>query len=152
MNEDQKKAYEDRLNLLPQVYQEVIRSYPWEERVISIGNDKKLYLDQVDGLLAEVALVLVGLTGADDFRTELLSHMIVDDEKVDELIQALNVQIFNPITESIQKRTSEVQPQFEAAPKKILANDAPASVFKIAPESYSTSEAKPQDPYHEPID
>ncbi len=152
MNEDQKKAYEDRLNLLPQVYQEVIRSYPWEERVISIGNDKKLYLDQVDGLLAEVALVLVGLTGADDFRSELLSHMIVEDDKVDELIQALNVQIFNPITDTIQKRTSEVQPQFESAPKNTQAASTATGVFKIAPESYSTSEAHPQDPYHEPID
>lgn len=172
MNEDQNKAFEDQLDLLPQAYQEVVRSYPWEERTISVGRDAGLYLNDIEDLTAEVALVLVGITQPEDFHSTLVSRLMISDEKASEVERGLNLMLFNPIREAVQKRTLQNQDQFMSAPSTGMdLAKAPAqtpetptsSVFKVAPEKYSVSttptpqtqkklQRNPIDPYREPIE
>lgn len=155
MNEEQKQAFEEQLNALPETYQEVVRSYPWEERVISIGTGQKLYLDQVDDLAAEVALALVGITEPDDMKNELIDRLLIDATKAESLVRALNLEIFTPIQEIMQQKTSAVAPQFEGKNDAAADSPKPGAVFKIAPEKYSLQNEKKEkntDPYREPIE
>lgn len=150
MNEDQKKAYEEHLALLPAAYQEVIRSYPWQDHVVSIGTSQKLFLDQIDTLYAEVALVLVGIIDVEDVQTELVERLFIEDSQADALVRALNLEIFTPIREAIQKKLDATESQF-AAP---TATSVFAPVTTVPPQKYTAPLDKKQsgDPYHEPID
>ena len=158
MNEDQKKAFEHALDQLPIAYQEAIRAYPWEERVVSIGTANKLYLNQIDHLTADVALVLAGLADADEFKDAIIDRIMLDDRLADELVRALNLEIFIPIREAVQKKTGAVQSQFKESARSSSPQPTVNTVFKVLPEKYTfTQNAKKEsresgDPYREPID
>lgn len=148
MNEDQKKAYEEHLDLLPVAHQEVIRSYPWQDHVVSIGTGQKLYLDQIDSLYAEVALVLVGAIDVEDIQDELVERLFIEESQAESLVRALNLEIFNPIREAIQKKLDQTEAQF-IQPTQVFT---PVATHKPQTHINSLKTKPTDDPYREPIE
>lgn len=167
MNEEQKKEFEKNVALLPQAFQDAIKTSSWEEKVITVGQKQGLYYDQIDRVIAEVALVLAGLSRADELDMHIIQQTDIENDKVDELVRALNHEVFEPIEESVRQKTAQSQPQFSpiaptATPMSALETPASTTqqvttgVFKVPPEKYQVksldAEKKAADPYREPIE
>lgn len=163
MNEKQKQAFNDQILLLPKAFQDAISESKWEERVINVGEKAGLYLDQTDELISEVALVLSGLIEEIDFRKRVVDRLMIDYDKADELIRALNHEVFEPLEASVRAKTENKDLQFTSktigVPTQVQAPSVQqftTGVFKVAPEKYSVKTLDTQkpsgDPYREPIE
>lgn len=163
MNDDQKKAFNDQVALLPKPFQEAIAESHWEEHVVTVGTKASLYLDQIDELISEVALVLSGLIDEDTFRSRLVEELVINYDKADELIRALNHEVLEPVEALVQSKTQNKEPQFTPAQPTTASSVATpmptqqftTGVFKVAPEKYSVKSLETKkniDPYHEPIE
>lgn len=161
MNEEQKKAFNDQVALLPRPFQEAIQKSGWEQRVVTVGDKIGLHLDQIDELITEVALVLSGLTTEDGFRERIVEHLMIQHDVADEIIRILNHEVFEPIEADVRTKTENKEPQFTST-TNVIAPQAPTvqkfttGVFKVAPEKYSVKTLDTQkpagDPYREPIE
>lgn len=165
MNEQQKAEFEKNVALLPKAFQDAIHESHWEGKIIEVGEKQGLYYDQIDTVIAEVALVLAGLEQANNLDTNITQRVDLDNDKIDALLRALNHEVFEPIEESVRQKTEQKTPQFVPTQTPSAATQqAPVStttqvttgVFKVAPEKYSIKsldDKKPNvDIYREPIE
>ena len=74
MREALQASIREELVKLPKPYQQAINSFDWPRKCEEIGARHDLLEDEIAGLQAEVALVLMGLS---DLRT---LHRYIDDE------------------------------------------------------------------------
>ncbi len=159
MNEQQKQAFENQLNQIPPMYRDAIRAVPWEAKTIEIGQKHKLFINQIDELMSEVALVLVGLVTGEVFRKRVADKLDIEYELADELIRELNLEIFERVREIVKNATPPAAPQSVPIQTNTVTSTAPQffqGVTKVAPEKHTITslEKKPIniDPYHEPIE
>jgi len=169
MNESQQQAFEQQLNLMAPAFQEAIRAVPWEAKTMAIGQKHKLYLDQVDELVTEVALMLVGLTSSDDFAKRIREELLIDYDMANNLVRELNLEVLDHVLEVAQQKTPSEAPQavpvqtvnpLENATVAPMSSATPSSqpsimeqvtsgVFKVAPEKTTITSL---DPYREPLE
>lgn len=161
MDEEQRKTFKESLLQLPLPIQRAILESDWEEKVIKIGQSHKLYFDQIDALIAETSIVLLGLATPGEFHNNLIDAIEVDKPEVlDAIEREVYLMVFKPIHDEVLEETAHKDQQFtlvadtESTSTPPTTNTPFSPVVKIAPETHTTEEkpsAQSGDPYQEPI-
>jgi len=93
-----KQAIKEVLITLPENYQKVVNSFPWEKISKEIGGKHLLVADSdLNDLQVEVALVLLGLEDPENFESRVEDNVVVKENEAREIEQEVFIKIFEPI-------------------------------------------------------
>lgn len=87
---------------LPDEVRDAIRSTPWEQTIIELGQKYRLNVDQLGEFQMETMLTLIGLVHPDQYSSELRSRIHVSEEVIQSLVMEANQRIFGKIRESLK--------------------------------------------------
>ncbi len=140
MDIDFKRKIEERMQEIPAPLARAIQESGWENIVFDIGRKYNLHVDDIGEMQNELILVLVGITHPEEFRSILLNEIRIPSDKIDLIINDLNVQINEKIKNSLKKHLdieeSEVEEVKEESLKSQTADDHEKKVLKKAGVSF----------------
>lgn len=104
-----KRQIEERMEEIPAPLAEAIRQSGWENIVFDIGRKYSLHVDDIGNIQNELILVLVGITHPDEFRSILLKELRIPEDKVDLIIDEINVKLNEKIKNTLKQTLKEVE-------------------------------------------
>lgn len=99
-NEQQIK---EKFESLPKDVQEAITSSEMEERIFEIAKKNGIQIDESVELVRITGLVMLGLESKSEFVSLVQDALSVDFQKAQDIVVAINEQVFNSIRESLKK-------------------------------------------------
>lgn len=96
----------DANSKLPKETLEAIAAVDWRSFILKLREKKGLTFEQLGELETETELLLCGLLSPVDYPKELRERMRLQSVQVDELLNEMNVSVFNRIKEELVKRTA----------------------------------------------
>ena len=124
MNTDTQNL-QNKFDELPKEIKEAITSVDFAEKLQSIGRKNGLMIDQLDPLLEEVGLIMLGETETKDFGRKISSRLGMPSDKTDSLVRNVDQEIFQPIRASL----ITLYPSKPTAAQNILPPPAKPSTF-----------------------
>ncbi len=88
---------ENRLRYLPEITGQAIGSIDWATRIITIGHNYGLHVDEMEDFQAVVLKSMIGLISPENFETELINALALSPATTEKIITELNVAVFEPI-------------------------------------------------------
>jgi len=98
---------QERYDRLPPDIREAIDSVSTTSIIVDIGQKNGLMYDQIEELVNEVGLVLVGLTPSPMFVSNIARRMQIDTGRAMLVTQDINKQIFDKMRDSLKKIEEE---------------------------------------------
>ena len=141
----------DRYDRLPEVVKDALFSEATSNKMMEIGKENGLMIDQVGTLAQETGYVMVGLVSPQEYPSRLSSTLGIDAGKASTIATSVNEQVFKPIREHLLKpaeEKTEQKPSFipEQTPKKINTENREQQRVPPPPET-----PQPQSPKKEPV-
>lgn len=102
MDENVKKALKERFDALPKTVQESILSSEYQNTLVEISKKYQMTVGQLAVLEQETTLVMMGLTGPDEFRNQLVQQLGIDQNKCDQVIADINERVFKKIRDLLK--------------------------------------------------
>ena len=96
----------------------------------AIGNKHGLHIDQIGDLADATALVMIGLEPISSYIPELEQRLKLQTEKVKEIAEDINLEIFIQIRESIQKMAESKSGGIQAFGPEDLPNVENKNLFE----------------------
>jgi hypothetical protein len=134
---DKKKSLEEivneRLEQLPKVVQNAIRSGDVKEHMQKLAERHKLHVDQWESLEREVQFTLLGFQPVEELEQNIMSEVGVPQEKAHELAIAIGQSVFEPIREVLERELSnpEAKPEdvsdMETSRRQAIASEKAAT-------------------------
>lgn len=150
-SEELQKMMEDRLAALPQVVQRAIASSDLQKNLRDLSTTEKLHLDQWESLEHVVMLTLLGIHPIEELEQNIASDVGVPMETATKLAQNINLTVFEPIREELERQLEHPDAQakevsgVEAMRDQALANspgEPTAPAIQPATQPSSTPEVK----------
>lgn len=91
-----------RYEKLPQALKDAIFSQVNAEKMYALGKRNGLTIDQMGGVTSETGYVILGITHPRDFVRNLKQKLNIDQEKVRQVAEDVNREIFRPIREHLK--------------------------------------------------
>ncbi len=88
---------DNRLRYLPEVTGKAIASIDWSSKIIEIGHKYGIHVDDIEDLQAVVLKSMIGLLPPDEFHQNLVMATAVSPTTAEQIINAMNTEIFEPI-------------------------------------------------------
>lgn len=113
---------------LPAKIQAVIADAETEKKVLAIGEQEQLHVDQLGQLADETGLVLLGIAPPTEFINHLQTRLGIEKTKAQSLAQAINERVFLPIQDALKTLSATPAPEEKtekvfSLPKKIWDED-----------------------------
>lgn len=105
------KNLQEKFDSLPDVIKNAVTSVDFANNLQKIGQKNGLHIDELDALLEEVGLVMIGETKASDFPPKLGKRLNLDEGKLSPLVQKIDEEIFKPIRSALMSLTKNDQTQ-----------------------------------------
>lgn len=102
--EDQIK---EKYDSLPEDVRQAITSSEMEERIFEIARKNGVQIDESAELIRITGLVMLGLENKSDFVSMVQDALSVDFQKAQDIVVAINEQVFNSIRDSLKKIHNE---------------------------------------------
>jgi molybdopterin converting factor small subunit len=118
MNPETEKIIKDQMKKLPTEIRELFTNPSIDAKIVNIGKNNGLNVEQLVTLQTETYLVMLGLVHPDDYPSELKDHLNIDDEKVENIVAETNEKILSKITE----RLREIYEEMDATSENIDIN------------------------------
>ncbi len=163
-----KHNIENYFDELPDVNKKVLLDSTWEQDVWEIAKKHGLMLDEIEILVEEIGLVLLGVEPQSALQDNLRRHgNMHEKDLVSEMIREINIMVFTPMREKIQELLkhphrddiiSAIEDKQSTKPQETVAHRKLSEIFSLAPATSDRSAEPPktyaagEDPYHEPID
>ncbi len=96
---------------LPQKLQQAISSPDIHQKIMDIGNEHRLHIDQIGELVDQIGLVMLGLERSSDFVSTVSSRLSMSSNEARAIADDINTQIFS----SIKTDMREMEAKEEAA-------------------------------------
>lgn len=144
MNIKLKEKIEEEMVNLPKELQEVIKSFDWGKATEEIGKKHLLDESEVNDLQTETGLVLIGLTSADSYASNVESNVGLSKEEAEKIAAEVDIKIFGPIykklSENMEKNLKDRNPNWKQVVNFVVSG-GDYSVFtqKDEPKSYLES-------------
>ena len=106
MKEEIKIEIDKIMANLPERDRQAINSMDWASKVTETAERQGLERDEIDLVIVETALVLLGLNDQDTFK-ENLEELALSDTDLDKMISKISNQIFTPIARQIELKIKE---------------------------------------------
>lgn len=159
-----KQTYDEYVARLTPVHQQALRSIDWQAKTIEVGHSFGLHVDELEDLVVETMLVLIGANTADQYPTELKERIPLPPAELDRLTSEIADQVFTPIHDRIvegipgtqestitvtaPRAAAEAGESFPAAPNPIQVeaqlNRAADIEILADPDTESTPAAHPE--------
>lgn len=143
------KHYTENLALLPQISQQAISSFDWVTILLDIGKSYALQLDELEDLQLETMMLIVGITPADDYESELSSVLPLSKTDLGKLLGDINTKILEPIHDYIVNGGPVTISTMETAGVSVVSEQSPSSIdstfspLRIDPQSVDTGVVLP---------
>ena len=96
-----KHKIENQFEMLPDVNKKVLLESTWEQDVWSIAKKHGLLIDEIEILVDEIGLVLLGAERVDNLHDHIRSAGLHDDI-VNDIIREINAVVFMPMQQKIK--------------------------------------------------
>lgn len=145
----------EQLAALPLVVQRAIASSDLQKNLRDLSTTEKLHLDQWESLEHVVMLTLLGIHPIEELEHNIASEVGVPMETATKLAQSINLSVFEPIREELERQLEHPDAQakevsgVEAARNEALANaqeDSPTATPAAAPTVPAIQPATPPPP------
>jgi hypothetical protein len=120
-----KEAYAE---LVP-AHQAALDSMDWQTETIAIGKEFGLHVDELETLLIETMLVLIGSLPAAEFPSELTTELPLPPTELAKLMDEIGKRVFTPIHNKVIGQTEPIP----AAPVE-MKPEMPAPTVSLIPE------------------
>ena len=126
---------DNRLRYLPDITAQAIASVDWPIKVIEIGRKFGLHMEDIEDLQAVVLKSMTGLASPDDFETNIIAATAASPATVNNIIQELNRQIFEPIHDFVMSGGKAPDPLAQHGIALSSEDDVPVStpMSSVAP-------------------
>lgn len=153
MNEELKNKINEQLQILPKQYRDVIDNFGWEKIIENIGKENGLYDEQIEDLLIETVLVIIGLVDFDDFIYNIEDNLIVEREIGEKIVNEINFQLLEPLEETLKKTFPELIEDIEDEEtiKNSLENPPVSKSISFVEQKMNTSHTLDQKSISVPI-
>lgn len=139
---------DNRLRYLPEVTGKAIASIDWSSKIIEIGHKYGIHVDDIEDLQAVVLKSMIGLLPPDEFERNLVMATAVSPSTAEQVIEAMNAAIFEPIHQFVM--SGGKKPDALAAAGIELEKEEPAEqptvLPQAAPELEIPASPEPQKP------
>src|SRR5581483_5451989 len=142
-----------RLDALPKDIQELVYSADMTTIVGQIGAKYKLHIDQVGALESEAVAVMIGLTKAEEFVSNLEDALGIPEEQAKRIETDINELLFVKIRESMKNlypSSKQGEPQPPPAPQtptpQAMPEQKPQSLQPQQPQAPRPPQQPPQPP------
>jgi hypothetical protein len=98
------RRLQERLERLPHVVQDAIKSSEIEKHLQELANVHKLHLDQWELLENEVKLTLLGFQPTENLAQNIKKEVQVDDETAETLAKDISRLVFEPIRQELERQ------------------------------------------------
>ncbi len=145
-----KQKITERLAELPQAVRNAITSADVQARLRTLSDAHKLHLDQWQLFENEVMLAILGFQRVEDLEQNIATHVKVTPEMARQLTTDVNIIIFEPIREQLERELEHPSAQVaeqsdtEAARTQIL--DAAAAENAASPATPAVQPGTPPSP------
>lgn len=96
-----KQTYDEYFAQLTPVHQQALQSIDWQTKTIELGHAYGLHIDELEDLIVETMLVLIGANTADQYPAELKERVPLPPAELDRLTDDIAAQVFTPIHDRI---------------------------------------------------
>lgn len=96
-----KQTYDEYFAQLTPVHQQALQSIDWQAKTIELGHAYGLHIDELEDLIVETMLVLIGANTADQYPAELKERVPLPPAELDRLTDDIAAQVFTPIHDRI---------------------------------------------------
>lgn len=110
----------ERFNLLPEDFQQAIRTFDYDKRLQTISHKHKLHIDQLVALETTMSDVIFGTSKAADLQKILQQSLRISHDKALEITMELNNTILSPLKSHIMEVQHE---NYELAHPKPIEKD-----------------------------
>ena len=92
---------------LPEASKEILYSVETSDKLMAIGQQHQLHIDQIGEMADEVGFVLLGLAPSSELLTKLQTRLKVERVVAENLTADINTKIFLPIRDSLRQLTEK---------------------------------------------
>jgi len=137
-----KQIIQEELSRLPKENQDAINSFDWIKISEDIGQRYKLEAEEVDGLQAEITLVLLGIEATDLLAINIEQNIRISKSEAEKIGHEIVENIIVPISEIINENIKQNLDQRDTHPEQNID-------FILSGGNYSAFLRK-NEGYHEP--
>jgi hypothetical protein len=124
MADEYAQEIQKRIDALPPAVRDLVYSADMGTILRSIGAKHQLHVDQIGALETEAAAVMIGLSEAQNFVSEVAENLNVDEQKATAIVNDVNAQLFVKIQDAMKKGS---QPSAVSVPVFKTMPPAPAA-------------------------
>ena len=103
---------EAQLNKIPKDVRDALTSPQMAGELGKIGDEHDLLLDDIDELVSQTGLVMLGLVHPNDFIRNIQGRLVLERDEAVSVAKDVNARVFQPIRQSLQ-RLHETRSAFE---------------------------------------
>lgn len=112
-------ALKEKFNSLPERLQNAITDSDYQNKLLTISQKYKITVEQLGALEQETSFVLLGITLARDYASDLKSQLKLDDTTLNSIIADVNAEIFIKIKDVLM----EIEEGSDAEEKTKMESD-----------------------------
>lgn len=125
MKEYSTEQLQDAFTKLPKELQDAISSAEIHQKIMDIGNEHGLHIDQIGELIDQIGLVMLGLERSSDFVRDASSRLSISTKNAQAIADDINTSIFSAIKASM--RAMEDKKAREQREQTMMKSSTPAS-------------------------
>lgn len=131
----QREQLEKRFSQLPEDVRQILLDSTTDEKVVAIGKECSLHIDQIGELDYAVVQTLFGLSKSSEFVKNITNRLKIDDAIAQRIAADVNTEIFLPIRESLKRLSESRAPELSEREQILLEIENPptASVLEGKP-------------------
>jgi len=127
------KLVEEQLKKVPEEIKKVFFSIETAEKIGAIGDREGLLLDQINDLIEETGLTMIGLKPAKQFVGNISKKLNINQETAQKITDDINKEVMTDIRSSIQKIATESEAQTDTKSQQSMADLERVGGFTIEP-------------------